>query len=61
MNSPTKFLHFRKRIDELRDEAIENKDAEMLSGIEFVEGLAKKQGKNYYQLVHEILVRDWHG
>ena len=61
MNSPTKFLKFRKRIDELRDDAIENRDAEMLDSLEWVERMAEKQGKEFYHLVHEILVRNYFG
>ena len=61
MNRPETFLAFRRRIDDLRDEAIETKDTEMLSSLEWVEEKAKNEGKNFYQLVHEILVRDYLG
>ena len=59
MNRPETFLAFRKRIDDLRDEAIENNDTEMLSSLDWVEEKAKREGKNFYQLVHEILVRNY--
>ena len=61
MNRPETFLAFRRRIDDLRDEAIENKDTEMLSSLEWVEEKARKEGKNFYHLVHEILVRNYLG
>jgi len=61
LNSPIKFLNFRKRIDELRDAAIEYGDTEMLESLDWVEQKAKREGKEFYQLVHEILVRNYLG
>lgn len=58
MNRPETFLAFRRRIDDLRDEAIEFGDMEMLDSLEWVELKAKKDGKNFYQFVYEILVRN---
>ena len=61
MNRPETFLAFRKRIDELRDDAIENRDAEMLDSLEWVERMAKKHNKEFYHLIHEILARNYFG
>lgn len=61
MNRPETFLAFRKRIDDIRDEAIEINDVEMLSSLEWVEQKAKQEGKEFYHLVHEILVRNYFG
>jgi len=61
MNRPETFLAFRKNIDDLRDEAIERNDVELLDGLAWVEAKSKKDGKEYYHYIHEILARSYLG
>lgn len=59
MNKPQTFLEFRKEIDKTFDEAVEHNDTELLHQLNRANEEAKKQGKNFYQLLYEMLVR-WH-
>ncbi len=58
MNKPETYLAFRKTIDDLRDQAIECKDQEMLDGLKFCEDKAKREGIDFYLCVKQILVRN---